>query len=54
MRKGVERKALRQRKNLAFSIGTCLEKERLRSKVIARKVEIREKLKKMRWGWMLA
>ena len=33
----IQRKALRRRKNLAFSEDTCLEKERVRSKVTARK-----------------
>ena len=34
-----QQKALRRGKNLAFSEDTCLEKERVRSKVIQRKVE---------------
>ena len=34
----IQRKALRRGKNLAFSEDTCLEKERVRSKVIPRKV----------------
>ena len=34
------RKALRRGKNLAFSKDTCLEKERVRSKVTLRKVEV--------------
>ena len=35
----VKRKALRRGRNFAFSEDTCLEKERARSKVTARKVE---------------
>ena len=39
MRKAeIQRKALRRRKNLAFSEDTCLEKEKVRSKVTPRKV----------------
>ena len=34
----IQRKALRRGKNLAFSEDTCLEKERVRSKVTLRKV----------------
>ena len=34
----IQRKALRPGKNLAFSEDTCLEKERVRSKVTPRKV----------------
>ena len=34
----IQRKALRRGKNLAFSEDTCLEKERVRSKVTPRKV----------------
>ena len=49
--------ALRRGKNLAFSQDTCLEKERVRSKVTSRKVGVglkrRWKLKK-RLGWRLA
>ena len=36
----IQRKALRREKNLAFSENTCLEKERLRSKVTPRKVGV--------------
>ena len=36
----IQRKALRRGKNLAFSVDTCLEKERMRSKVIPRKVGV--------------
>ena len=49
----IQRKALRQGKNLAFSEDTCLEKERVWSKMISRKVEVevkrRRKLNKKRW-----
>ena len=34
----IQRKALRRGKNLAFSEDTCLEKERVQSKVTPRKV----------------
>ena len=37
---GIQRKALRRGKNLAFSEDTCLEKERVRSKVTPRKVGV--------------
>ena len=37
---GVQRKALRRGYNLAFSKDTCLEKERVRSKVTPRKVGV--------------
>ena len=51
----MQRKALRREKNLAFSKDTCLEKERVRSKVTPRKVGVglkwREELNKKRWGW---
>ena len=51
-------KALRRGKNLAFSEDTCLEKERVRSKVIPRKVGVglkrRQELNKRRLGWRLA
>ena len=47
-------KALRRGKNFAFSEDTCLEKERVRSKVIPRKVGVRlqrsRELSK-KWGW---
>ena len=36
----IQRKALRRGKNLAFSEDTCLEKERVRSKVTQRKVGV--------------
>ena len=36
----IQRKALRRGKNLAISKDTCLEKERLRSKVTTRKVGV--------------
>ena len=40
----IQRKALRRGKNLAFSEDTCLEKERVRLKVIPRKVGVGLKL----------
>ena len=50
----IQRKALRRGKNLAFSEDTCLEKKRVRSKVIPRKVEVglkrRRELSKRRLG----
>ena len=39
----IQRKTLRQGKNLAFSEDTCLEKEEVRSKATPRKVEMRLK-----------
>ena len=36
----IQRKALRRGKNLAFSEDTCLEKERVRSKVTPKKLEL--------------
>ena len=36
----IQRKALRQGKNLTFSQDTCLEKERVRSKMTPRKVGV--------------
>ena len=39
----IQRKALRRGKNLAFSEDTCLEKERVRSKMTPRKVGVRLK-----------
>ena len=36
----IQRKTLRGKKNLAFSKDTCLEKERVRSKVTPRKVGV--------------
>ena len=54
----IQRKALRRGKNLAFSEDTCLEKERVRSKVIPRKVGVGLKRRrgpsKRRLGWRLA
>ena len=54
----IQRKALRRGKNLAFSEDTCLEKERVRSKVTLRKVGVglkqRLELSKRRLGWRLA
>ena len=50
----VQRKALRRGKNLTFSEDTCLEKERVRSKVTSRKVGVglkrRRELSKRRLG----
>ena len=54
----IQRKALRQGKNLVFSKDTCLEKEKMRSKVIPRKVGVglkwRGELNKRTWDWRLA
>ena len=54
----IQRKALRRGKNLAFSEDTCLEKERVRSKVPPRKVGVglkqRRDPSKRRLGWRLA
>ena len=54
----IQRRALRCGKNLAFSKDTCLEKERVRSKVIPRKVGVKLKLRrkpsKRMLGWRLA
>ena len=54
----IQRKALRRGKNLAFSEDTCLEKERVRSKVTPRKVGVRLKRRRepsrRRLGWRLA
>ena len=54
----IQRKALRRGKNLAFSKDTCLEKERVRSKVTPRKVGMglkrRREPSKRRLGWRLA
>ena len=36
----IQRKAMRCDKNLAFSEGTCLEKEKVRSKVTPQKLEL--------------
>ena len=54
----IQRKTLRQGKNLAFSEDTCLENERVRSKMTPRKVggglKRRRELSKTRLGWRLA
>ena len=54
----IQRKALRRGKNLALSKDTCLEKERVRSKVTPRKVRVklerRRESSKRRMGWRLA
>ena len=54
----IQRKALRRGKNLTFSKDTCLEKERVRSKVTPRKVGVglkrRRELSKRSLGWRLA
>ena len=54
----IQRKALRRGKNLAFSEDTGLEKERVRSKVTPRKVEVglkrRREPSRRRLGWRLA
>ena len=54
----IQRKALRRGKNLAFSKNTCLETERVRSKVTPRKVGVelkrRREPSKRRLGWRLA
>ena len=54
----IQRKALRRGKNLAISEDTCLEKERVRSKVTPRKVGVglkrRREPSKRRLGWRLA
>ena len=54
----IQRKALRRGKNLAFSEDTCLEKERVRSKVTSRKVGVglkrRREPSRTRLGWRLA
>ena len=54
----IQRKALRRGKNLAFSEDTCLDKERVRSKVTPRKVGVglkrRQKPNRRRLGWRLA
>ena len=54
----IQRKALRCGKNLAFSEDTCLEKERVRSKVTPRKVGVGLKRRrgpsKRRLFWRLA
>ena len=54
----IQREALRRGKNLAFSEDTCLEKERVRSKVTPRKVGVglkrRREPSRRRLGWRLA
>ena len=54
----IQRRALRRGKNLAFNEDTCLEKERVRSKVTPRKVAVglkrRREPSKRRLGWRLA
>ena len=54
----MQRKALRRGKNLAFSEDTCLKKERVRSKMTARKVGVglkwRREPSSRRLGWRLA
>ena len=54
----IQRKVLRRGKNLAFIEDTCLEKERVPSKVAPRKVGVglkrRRELSKRRLGWRLA
>ena len=54
----IQRKALRRGKNLAFSEDTCLEKERVRSKVIPIKVGVglkrRREPSERKLGWRLA
>ena len=53
----IQRKALRRGKNLAFSEDTCLENERMRSKVTSRKVGVglkrRREPSRRRFGWRL-
>ena len=54
----IQHKAFRRGKNLAFSKDTCLEKERVQSKRIPRKVGVglkqRLESSKKRLGWSLA
>ena len=54
----IQRKALRRGKNLAISEDTCLERERVRSKVTPRKVGVglkrRREPSRRRLGWRLA
>ena len=54
----IQHKALRRGKNLAFSKDTCLEKERVQSKVTPRKVGVGLKWmrepSRRRLGWRLA
>ena len=54
----IQRKVLKRGKNLAFSEDTCLEKQRVRSKVTPQKVGVglkrRRELSRRRLGWRLA
>ena len=50
----IQCKALIREKNLAFSEDTCLEKERVRSKVAPRKVGEKLKRREELKGWRLA
>ena len=54
----IQRKALRRGKSLGFSEDTCLEKERVQSKVTPRKVGVgikrRREPSRKRLGWRLA
>ena len=54
----IQRKALRRAKNLAFNENTCLEKERIQSKVTPRKVGVglkrRRELNRRRFGWWVS
>ena len=54
----IQRKAFRHGKHLAFSEETCLEKERVRSKVTPREVGVglkrRREPSRRRLGWRLA
>ena len=54
----IQRKVLRRGKNLAFSENTCIDKERVRSKVIPRKVGVELKRRpepsRRRLDWRLA
>ena len=50
----IQRKTLRRGKNLAFSEDTCLEKERVRSKVTPRKVGVGLKRRREPSRWRLA
>ena len=54
----IQRNALRRGKNLALSEDTCLEKEKVRSKVTPRKVGVglkrRREPSRRRLGWRLA
>ena len=58
MESEIQHKVLQREKNLAFSKDTCLEKERVRSKVTPRKVGVGLKRKRepsrRRIGWRLA